>query len=355
MPDICANRAFVSVEKPDDLSRPDTPQAPYFDPALEAWVLSRYADVVASLRDSRSRPVGHTEQDPAETDQPTQIPIRRDTQRALSALQLLEWQSKIERLARGQIGESRVDRPVDLVSEVAEPWCTDVAMIVTGADARDRERLVELARIVSAAAADPGDPDLKDTASAASSELERCVPSEPIPMGAAAFVALAQTLPGFLARAWLALLRHPSELSTLYARPDLMPEAIEELLRYAGLARRVTRIARAPLNLGGAHIAAGQKMRLKLSSANRDPEQFAEPNRLDLTRRGVQHLALGAGPHSCAGAPLIRMASKAATVAFVQEFRSAILCEPVEWRGGAAFRAPASVLVRFRGSLRGGV
>jgi cytochrome P450 len=134
-----------------------------------------------------------------------------------------------------------------------------------------------------------------------------------------------------------------------------MPEAIEELLRYAGLARRVPRSARAPLNLGGAQIAAGQKVKLELNSANRDPEQFAEPNRLDLSRRGVRHLALGAGPQACPGAPLIRMAAKVATSAFVEKFHSAIVCEPIEWRGGASFRAPARAPICFRASLRSGV
>jgi len=228
-------------------------------------------------------------------------------------------------------------------------------MIVTRADARDRERLLDLARVVSAAAADPDRPDLKDAAAAANSELERRVPSESIPMAAAAFVALAQTLPGFLARAWLALLRHSSELSRLYVRPDLMPKAVEELLRYAGLARRVTRISQVPVNLGGAQIAAGQKLKLELNTANRDPEQFAEPNRLDLTRSSVRHVALGAGPHSCAGAPLIRLASQVATRAFGQKFHSAIVCEPIDWRGGASFRAPASVTIRFPRPFRNGV
>jgi cytochrome P450 len=134
-----------------------------------------------------------------------------------------------------------------------------------------------------------------------------------------------------------------------------MPGAVEELLRYAGLARRITRIAQATLILDGVRIAAGQRVKLELNSANRDPEQFAEPNRLDLTRRGVRHLALGAGPHACPGAPLIRMASKVATSAFVEKFHSASVCEPIEWRGGASFRAPASVPIFFSRSLSSGV
>jgi cytochrome P450 len=128
-----------------------------------------------------------------------------------------------------------------------------------------------------------------------------------------------------------------------------MPAAVEELFRYAGLARRIGRIAQAPLSLGGVQIGVGQKVKLELNSANRDPKQFVEPNRLNVTRRGVRHVALGAGPRACAGAPLIRMAAEVATSTFVQKFHSVAVREPVEWRGGAAFRAPARLLIHFCG------
>src|SRR5262249_18569361 len=163
--------------RPDDLCIMQPPQPAYFDAALQAWVLSRYADVVAALQDSRLRPAGDKERDETGTDQETQTSIRSETQSALSGVKISEWESKMERPAHSGMDALPVDRPIDLVSEVAEPWCTDVAMIVTGSEARDRERLLELARVVSAAAADPDDPVLKDTAAAANSELERRVPS----------------------------------------------------------------------------------------------------------------------------------------------------------------------------------
>lgn len=348
MPDTCTKSPFTSSEQPDDLSMPQPPRPPYFDEALRAWVLSRYADVFAASQDSRLRPTGDKEKDQTSSDQQLQTSIRLETQRALSTSRLSEWQPTIERLASTGIAALKVDRFVDLVSEFAEPLCADVAMIATAAAGKDREMLVELARTVSVATADPDDPAMASAAPTASAELDRCFPSGPIPMTGAAFVALAQTLPSFLARAWLALFRHPHELFRLHASPELMPAAVEELLRYAGLARTITRVAQARITLGGAQIEPGQRVKLDLSSANRDPEQFAEPNRLDLTRSGVRHVALGAGPHSCAGGALIRMTSEAATTAFIQEFHSATICEPVEWRGGAVFRAPAHLLARLR-------
>jgi cytochrome P450 len=344
--DLCAKRRFAWSERPDDLAMPRPPAPSYFDHVKSAWVLSRYADVLAALHDARLQPVSYEKADTAKADDEMRSSIRSETHRGLSLTQLFEWQQKIEPLARRRMASLAVDRPVDLVGEFAEPWCATVAIIVTGAAARNCERLIELARRVSAAAADPDDPGLKVAAAAADSELQRLIPSGTIPMAGAAFVALAQTLPGFLANAWLALLRHPSELYRLSRNPDLMPAAMEELLRYAGLARSITRFAQEPVDLRGALVRAGQKVSLALNSANRDPEQFTEPNRLDLTRRAVKHLALGAGPHSCAGSALIRMISAVATKAFVQRFHAAAVCEPVEWRGGAVFRAPAVLLAR---------
>jgi cytochrome P450 len=146
-----------------------------------------------------------------------------------------------------------------------------------------------------------------------------------------------------LANAWLALFRHPSELARLRAEPVLMPRAIEELLRYAGLARTLFRLATEDVDLGGIRIAEGQRVRLMLASANRDPAQFPDPDRVDFTRRPTGQLALGAGPHSCVGAFLIRMAATVATDAFVRNFVEADMNGPIEWRGGSGFQSPASL------------
>jgi cytochrome P450 len=348
MSDLCAKSRFIWSERPEDLSMPPPPRTGYLDRASGEWVLSRYSDVLAVLHDSRLEPQRHQSTEQRERDEQARRSVRSATQKSLSLSQLSEWQLRIKQLAYSRMAELPVNRSVDLVAEFAEPWCTSVALIVTGAEQGGRERLFELARRVSAAAADPDNPDLKTAAEIANSELERHVPADAIPMASAAFVALAQTLPAFLARAWLALMRHPSELSSLHGDPELMPQAIEELLRYAGPARKIMRVAHAPLDLAAAPIAPGEKVRLLLDSANRDPEQFKEPNRLDPKRRAVRHLALGAGPHSCAGGTLIRMAAAVATTAFVQKFHRAAVREPVEWRGGVVFRAPAVLFVGWR-------
>lgn len=330
----------------DPLS-PPAPEFAHFRAALSTWVLSRYEDVIAALREPRLWPISPENKEPSEIGDPAeQLRMRAATSAAFSAARVADWQTQIEPLAHGLVHGLATDRPVDIVRKFAEPWSLEAAAIVTGADADDRELLAGLARQVSAAAAEPNDPVLQLNATAANTELETRLQGG-MPMRAPAFVALSQTLPCFLASAWLALLRHPFELARLQAESALMPRAIEELLRYAGLARSVLRRATAKLDLGGAKIAEGERVILMLASANRDPAQFPEPDRLDITRRVAGQVALGAGPHSCVGALLIRMAAAVATDAFVQKVAPVEIAGPIEWRGGSGFRAPSSLYVRL--------
>jgi hypothetical protein len=139
----------------------------------------------------------------------------------------------------------------------------------------------------------------------------------------------------------------------LRAAPALLPGAIEELLRHAGPARAVFREATAEVSIGGVTIVPGARVILLLSTANRDPAQFADPDRLDFERGADGHLAFGRGVHSCSGAPLIRMAAVVATEALLQGTGALELAGPVEWIGGFAIRAPATLPVILRPELAG--
>lgn len=277
--------------------------------------------------------------------------LRSETIAALPAAKLSEWEAQLEPLACDLIDRLPSDHLVDIVGEFAQLWSLSMAVIVTGARWGDAERLRDLARDVSSATADPSNSSLQSRAKAANTELARAFDKAPVSLGTPVFVALSQTLPAFLANAWLALLRHPAELEQLRAEPQLMPIAIEELLRYAGLARVLFRRATAPVDLGGIRIGENARVILMLASANRDPAQFPEPNRLDLRRRSGRALALGAGPHSCAGGPLIRMAVAIATRAFLKRFAGAPMTNPVQWQGGSGFRSAAALYVMLRCDL----
>jgi cytochrome P450 len=146
------------------------------------------------------------------------------------------------------------------------------------------------------------------------------------------------TDPGLQASLRKHLLRHP----------HLAPEAVSELLRVAGPSRAVFREARADVDIGAAHVAAGDRVILMLATANHDPERFAEPARVDCAREHSGHVAFGAGRHACAGASLVRMALDAATSALLRGTSVIELdaTAPVEWIGGFAIRAPGALPVR---------
>jgi cytochrome P450 len=337
---------------PADPMTPPPPEAPHFDPAQNAWVLSRHPDVWAALREPNLWPVsGKREIQPETRDDTGRLKQRAEMLEALSASHREKWRPRLEALTNGALDALPTDRVVDLFSGFTLPWGLELAMLVTGADPADRHRLADLGgRVFAATGAGKEDAACKADAAAATAELERMFEAGPIPMGEPAFVALSQTLPRLLASAWLALVQHPDEFARLRAQPELMPGAIEELLRYAGIVRRVFRRATANVDLGGVRIAEGELAVLMLASANRDPEQFPDPDRLLLTRPVTSHVALGTGRNSCVGAMLIRMAASVATGALAAKFADVGFSGVGAWRTGSGFCFPASVYVTLQRS-----
>jgi hypothetical protein len=248
-------------------------------------------------------------------------------------------------LAERMLRDIPTDRPVDVVAEFAEPWCLELAMLFCGADSAQKYGLLDLARAISAAAAEPRDQAMGERAKAAQAQMDRLLQPAVCPMPVPTFVALSRTLPCLLANAWLALFEHPAEMARLRSGQTQVPNAIEELLRYAKIPLKISRRATADVELGGARIAGGDLVRLMMALANRDGKHFPNPDRLDFSRYAGGQLSLGVGLHSCVGGPLIRMAAGVATSAFVQYFGAAQVANPIEWRGGAGFRSPAQLFI----------
>lgn len=121
-----------------------------------------------------------------------------------------------------------------------------------------------------------------------------------------------ETTVNLIGNGMLTLLRHPDQLATLRADPDLIAGAVEELLRYDPPVQLTGRVALADTTLAGQPIPAGQPVVLLLAAANRDPTVFADPDRLDLRREPSRHLAFGLGIHFCLGAPLARLEAEIA-------------------------------------------
>lgn len=329
----------VESEIIDPLS-PPRPHTAYYDEAFGGYVLSRYADVLAAFREPRLAPTGPHRSETQQTR--SEFHVRSQLLETLTPSRLSRWQTEFENLAYALMSRLPRDRPVDVLQEFAYPWCRAVAVAVTGANPVEAKRLASLASEVSASAADPLEPDLQSRARGASAELDRMLDGARMPMSGPAFVALSQTLPCFLANAWVALIRHPADLKRLRADSDLMPNAIEELLRYAGLARTIFRCALATVRVADITITEGERVALMLASANRDPTRFPEPDRLNIGRRALGHVAFGWGPHSCPGSSLIRMAASVATGAFAGNFMEPTTTA-IEWHGGSGFRSAVSL------------
>jgi cytochrome P450 len=119
--------------------------------------------------------------------------------------------------------------------------------------------------------------------------------------------------------------------------------------------RILFRRATAEVEIGGVRVESGDRVILNILAAHHDPEEFKGPEHLNLHRRYVRHFILGAGPHSCVGAGLIRMAMITVTRPLIEGFSDAALAQPVEFRGGEGFRAPASLVVLLAKGQENGV
>jgi cytochrome P450 len=162
-----------------------------------------------------------------------------------------------------------------------------------------------------------------------------------------------ETTANLIANAVLALLRHPDQLATLRARPDLVDGCVEEALRYDAPVQLTSRVARGPLPIGDIELPVGGMALMLIAAANRDPEVFDDPDRFDITRRPGGHLAFAAGIHFCLGAGLARLESAVALDAFARKLVAPRLAEPtVEYKVNINLRGPAHLDVTFDGLAR---
>ncbi|MFE3458433.1 cytochrome P450 [Nocardiopsis aegyptia] len=138
------------------------------------------------------------------------------------------------------------------------------------------------------------------------------------------------TTANMLALGTFALLENPAQLAALRADRGLVDGAVEELLRYLSVGAKFYRTALEDVELGGVTIGAGEPLVLSLSTANRDPEHFPEPDVLDIRRRNGGHLAFSHGIHQCLGQQLARVEMRVALPALLDRFPTLRLAVPAE-------------------------
>lgn len=116
------------------------------------------------------------------------------------------------------------------------------------------------------------------------------------------------------------LLRHPEQLAELRSKPEMIRSAVEEFLRFESPVQFTARVLKEDIEVCGQRIPKGWTILCMLGAANRDPNQFEQPNELNLSRRNNQHLAFGAGIHFCIGAQLARLEGQIAIQSLIQRF-----------------------------------
>jgi cytochrome P450 len=340
------------------------------------WLVTRYEDVDAALRDPRL-----SKRDPATDsmppivravvanqmlaqDPPDHTRLRRLVAQAFAPRLVAGREPLVQRTADDLLDRVRPGEGFDLVGDYAHPLPLTVIADLLGIPLEDRgpfrrwsdaavavdpaggpvppwrlNALGEFAAYLTGLFArkrrDPGD-DLTSGLVHAADEGDALSPEELLAMVWLLLVAGHETTVNLIGNGVLALLRHPDQLALLRADPGLLPGAVEELLRYDGpVATSTPRFSTAEVDLPGGTIPAGEQVIVVLASADRDPERFADPDVLDVRRADVRHLAFGRGVHYCLGAPLARMEGRIALGTLLRRvpgLRSAVPFEELEWR-----------------------
>jgi hypothetical protein len=334
---------------------PAPPQQAYFDSTHNTWILSRYAEVFAALREPRLRQVSDYGEFVKSDDTARHAQFHEEIQADMARMSSAEWRQQIDSAAARVVAQASGGRRIDIVRDIIQPWSAAMLLSLGGMDPADATRLTKIAGGLFLSFDQRGhrNPIAAITnrwrswrRSRTEAELGRMWRRKKLTMGKSMLTGITHTLPGFLATSWLALLHHPDQ-GALLANPELAPNAVEELLRYAGTIHSLPRRATTNVQIGEIRIAAGEHVWLRLGSANYDAERFEEPYRLNIARRSPGHVGLGTGPHVCVGALLVRMATAIMTPIFLAARPRLELRTPVKWMTDKTLRWPTSIAARL--------
>lgn len=157
-----------------------------------------------------------------------------------------------------------------------------------------------------------------------------------------------ETTTNLIGNAILTLLRNPEVLQELRSDLSLIPSAVEELLRYESPSQHTARLAPEDIELGGRKIHRRDAVIAVMGAANRDPERFPDPDRLDIHRKDNRHVAFGFGAHFCFGAPLARIEAQVAFATMLRRLPNLTLEPgPISWRENLGLRGLTGLWVAW--------
>jgi cytochrome P450 len=361
------------------------------------WYVSRYEDGVAVLRDHdlfikdmhalRERPSADS---PHElhaainrnmlfADPPDHTRLRALVSLAFTPRRIEALQGRVQEIADALIDAVVARGKCDLMAAFALPLPVQVIGELLGIPSADRERVAAWSQVIISPVARrlskrerrrtlqafvawlhtlfadrraaPRD-DLISALVQAEQAGDRLTEAQLSSMVALLLVTGHETTVHLIGNGMLALLTHPQQRALLQAQPALIDQAIEELLRFDGpVESSTTRWVARDEFWNGAAMRRGDVVRVLLTSADRDPARFPDPDRLDLTRSDSRHLQFGLGIHYCLGAPLARLEARTAFLTLLRRLPDLQLAVPaadLQWRPGVLFRGLVTLPVVWK-------
>ncbi len=216
--------------------------------------------------------------------------------------------------------------------------------------------LAYFGRLIEERRKDPGD-DLLSVLISAEEEGDKLSPLELLSQSIGLLIAGFETTIGLIGNGLTTLIRHPDELATLRARPELIESAVEECLRYSGPIIATVRVLHEAAKFGEFMIPRNSEVVAILAAGNRDPAVFEDPERFDVARYApgrdtAAHLSFGGGVHFCLGAHLARLETQVAIGSLVQRFDQLELVDRESEWGRSLFRVPGRIPIAFKPESR---
>ena len=420
--DVLDQGVFFALQEPKYVANPYSLyhrlrlEAPFhWDFVLCGWFLTRYADVRAALADPRLTtksfsfdvsqlppdlqaglaPFGRVKKrevlynDPPEHDR-----LRRPLNRAFNPAAFERRRPEMEALAQNFLAKAERRRFMDIVSDYSEPLADYMICELLGLPHADRAKFIEwcnrlkklttarrmgLETVLIATEAVKSFEEVRAYVrpmiiarreNFADDVIGRSLAVEPneAPLSEDEVLANcvfflhagARNMSASITNAVLALLRHPEQLARLREEPQSIAIALEELLRYETPVQVAIRGVLEEIELAGRRIGPKQLLVLLLGAANRDPEQFADPDRLDLRRRPNHHVSFGVGPHGCVGGWMARFGLAIAIGAILhRQTELRLTPRKLQWNPATMRRTvralPVFVDRRLRNSQRSGL
>jgi cytochrome P450 len=396
--------SLISLLDPEVLANPYPlyrrlqSEAPvYFDPFLGAWVVTRYDDVVHVLRhfsaDRTPTPeqlaaMGMPELRPIAQvmvkqmlflDAPAHTRLRSLASSAFSPARVEVLRGHIRNIVEQLLDEVVIRGRMQVIADIGYPLPAIVTAEMLGVPVEDRDHLkrwsADFAEMLGNFQHNPDRvpnvlrsvermtsyfydrmaelrrnprPGLVHSLMTAEIDGECLTDEEVVANAIVTMVGGQETTTNLIGNGMLTLLRHPDQMQRLIDDPSLIPSGVEELLRFQSPSQHTARIARRDVELGGQTIRKGQAVIAVMGAGNRDPQHFAEPDKLDVGRNDRRHLAFGWAAHFCFGAALARIEGQIAFEAILRRLPNLRLApQKLTWRENLGLRGLTELHVDF--------